>query len=87
MNLVSVSKILTFAFRHLVISGGGCYSCFWLQIVPLVILLGSISRPGKLALSSEFQLSEHYLQASSPLTGKVPRYLVFGAPSWQKMKA
>jgi hypothetical protein len=57
--LVSVSKILTFTFRYLVISGVSCYSCLCLEIVPLVILLASISRPGRLALSSEFQWSEH----------------------------
>ena len=85
--MVSVSKILMFAFHHLVISGVSCYSCLWLELVPLVILLVSISRPGKLALSSEFQWSEQSLQASFPLTGKVHRYLVFGPPSWPKMKA
>jgi hypothetical protein len=47
-----------FAFCHLVISGVSCYSCLCLEIVPLVILLPSISRPGRLALSSEFQWSE-----------------------------
>ena len=46
-----------------------------------------ISRPWRLALSSEFQLSEHSLQASSPLTGKVHRYLALGPPSWPKTKA
>ena len=79
--LFSVSKILTFTFRHLVISGVSCYSCLWLHIVPLVILLASISRPGRLALFSQFQWSEHSLQASSHLTGKVHRYLAFGPPS------
>jgi hypothetical protein len=44
--LVSVSKILTFTFRHLVMSGVSCYSCLWLEIVPLVILLASISDLG-----------------------------------------
>jgi hypothetical protein len=52
-----------------------------------VILLASISRPGRLDLSSECQWSEHSLQASSPLTGKVHRYLALGPPSWLKMKA
>jgi hypothetical protein len=85
--LVSVSKILTFAFRHLVIPGVSCYSCLWLEIVPPMILLASISRPGKLDFSSEFQWSEHSLQASSPLTVKVRRYLAFRPPSWIKMKA
>jgi hypothetical protein len=75
------------AFRHLLISGVSCYSCLWLEIVPLVILLASIRRPGRLALSSEFQWSEHTLQASCLLTGKVHRYLVFGPPSLQNMKA
>jgi hypothetical protein len=78
--LVSISKILTFTFCHLVISEVNCYSCLWLVIVPLVILLASMSRPGRLSLSSEFQWSEHSLQASSPLTGKVHRYLLSDLP-------
>ena len=49
--LVFVSKILMFAFHHLVISGVSCYSLLWLELVPLVILLASISRPGTLGLS------------------------------------
>ena len=52
-----------------------------------MILLASISRPGRLDLFSEFQSSEHSLQASSPLTGKVCRYLALGPPSWPKTKA
>ena len=40
-----------FAFRRLVISGASCYSCLWLELVPQVIMLASISRPGRLALS------------------------------------
>ena len=49
--LVSVSYILTLAFHHLVISGVSCYSCLWLKLVPPVILLVFVSRPGSLALS------------------------------------
>ena len=49
--LVSFSKILTFAFHHLVISGVSCHSCLWLELVPPVILLASVSRPGSVALS------------------------------------
>jgi hypothetical protein len=75
-----------FAFHHLVIFGASCYICLWLELVPQVILLSSISRPVRLALSSEFQWSEHSLQASSPLTGKVHRYLALGPPSWPKTK-
>jgi hypothetical protein len=45
-----VSKILTFAFCHLVISGVSCNSCLWLELGPLVIQLASISRPGTLGL-------------------------------------
>jgi hypothetical protein len=86
-GLDCVSKILAFAFCHLVISGVSCYSCLWLELVPLMILIASINRPGRLALSSEFQWSEHSLQASSPLTEKMHRYLSFGPASWQKMKA
>jgi hypothetical protein len=52
-----------------------------------VILLAYIRRPGRLAHSSGFQWSEHSLQASSPLRGKVHRYLALGPPSWPKMKA
>jgi hypothetical protein len=40
-----------FAFRHLEFSGASCYSCLWLVLVPQVIMLASISRPGRLALS------------------------------------
>jgi hypothetical protein len=76
-----------FAFHHLVISGASCYSCLWLELVPQVILLASISRPGRLDLSSEFQWSEHSLHASSPLMGKVHRYLALGLHSWLKTKA
>jgi hypothetical protein len=39
-----------FAFRHLVISEPSCYSCLWLELVPQVINLASISRPGRQAL-------------------------------------
>ena len=76
--MVSLSMILMFAFRHLVISGVSFYSCLLLESVHLVILLTSISRSGRLALSSVFQWSEHSLQASSPLAGKMHRYLAFG---------
>jgi hypothetical protein len=48
--LISVSRILTFAFRHLVISEASCYSCLWLELVPQVLKLASISRLGRLAL-------------------------------------
>ena len=85
--LISVSTILTFAFGHLVISGASCYSFLWLELVPQVIVLASISRPGRLHLCSEFQLSEDSLQASSPLTGKVHRYMALRPPSWPKTKA
>jgi hypothetical protein len=49
--LISVSRILSFAFRHLVISEASCYSCLWLELVPQETPLASISRPGRLALS------------------------------------
>ena len=49
--MISVSRILTFASRYLVISEASCYSCLWLELVPQVTLLASISRPGRLALS------------------------------------
>jgi hypothetical protein len=38
-----ISKILICAFRHLVISDVGCYSCLWLELIPRVILLASVS--------------------------------------------
>jgi hypothetical protein len=49
--LVSVRKSLKLAFHHLAISGVSYYSCLWLDLVPPVILLASVSRPGSLALS------------------------------------
>ena len=49
--MVFVSKILMFAFHHLVISGVRCFSCFWLELVPPVILLASVSTPGRPTLS------------------------------------
>jgi hypothetical protein len=49
--LISFSRILTFAFHHLVISEASCYSCLWLELVPQVTLLAFISRPGRVALS------------------------------------
>ena len=39
--MVSFSKILMFAFCHLVISGVSFYSCLWLKLVPPVILLSA----------------------------------------------
>ena len=44
--MVSVSKILVFAFCYLVISGVRCSSSLWLGLVPPVILLASVSIPG-----------------------------------------
>jgi hypothetical protein len=44
--LISVSKILTFVFCHLVISGVRCSSSLWLKFVPPVILLASVWNPG-----------------------------------------
>ena len=82
--MVSVSKILMFAFHHLIISGVSCYSYLWLEFIPPVILLASVIRP---ELPPESQCSEFSLQTSSPLAGKVHRYLVFGPASLQKMKA
>ena len=51
MVLISVSRILTFAFRHLVISEASCFSCLCYELVLQVTLLASISRPGRVALS------------------------------------
>ena len=66
--LVSVSKILTFAFCHLVFSWASCYSCFWLELVPQVIMLASISRPGRLSFSGQSTLCRQalLLQGSCP---------------------
>jgi hypothetical protein len=66
MVLVSVSKILMFAFHHLVISGVRCSSCLCLELVPPVILLAPVSIPGS-------PRDQSTLQASSPLAGKVHR--------------
>ena len=82
--LVFVSNILTFAFHHLVISGVSCCSCLWLDLVPQVFMLASISRPGRLALSwvSVFRVLS---AGKHSLAVKVPRYLVFEPASWQKL--
>jgi hypothetical protein len=37
--------------RHMVISGVSCCSCLWLDLVPQVFMLASISRPERLPLS------------------------------------
>jgi hypothetical protein len=49
--LISVNRILRFAFCHLLIFEASCYSCLLLELVPQVIMLASISRPWRLALS------------------------------------
>jgi hypothetical protein len=49
--LASVSKILMFAFHHLVISRVSYSSCLWLELVPPVILLASVSTPWSPILS------------------------------------
>jgi hypothetical protein len=71
-----------FAFHHLVISGVSCYSCLWLELVPQLIMLASISRPGRPALS---WVSVFRVLASCSLAWKVPRYLLFEPASWQKL--
>jgi hypothetical protein len=83
--LVPVSKIPTFTFHHLVISGVSCYSWLCLDIVLLVILLPSISRPGRQIFSSEFQCSDHSLLASSYREGA--QISCVWTSSWQKKKA
>ena len=63
-----------FAFSHLVISGISCYSWLWLELVTPMILIASISRPGRYLLSFQWPLFS--LQASSLLSGKLHRYLL-----------
>jgi hypothetical protein len=48
---LSVSKILMFASYHLIISGVRCSVCLCLKLVPLVILLPSVSTPWSPTLS------------------------------------
>jgi hypothetical protein len=65
--LISVRKILTFAFHYLVISGISCSSCLWLKFVPPVILLASVSIPGSptlLSLSCQSTLCREGAQRS-----------------------
>jgi hypothetical protein len=45
-----------FAFCHLIFSGVSCYSCLWLELVPPVILLASVSRPGSLSCVTGFRV-------------------------------
>ena len=49
--MISVSKILAFAFHYLVISAVKCSSCLWLKLVPPMSLLASVSTPGSSTLS------------------------------------
>ena len=44
-------RFSTFAFRHLVTSGVRCSSCLWLELVPPVNLLTSVSTTGSPTLS------------------------------------
>jgi hypothetical protein len=53
--LVFVSKILMFAFHHLVISGVICSSCLCLELVPPVIPLASQYRESNSLLSASGQ--------------------------------
>jgi hypothetical protein len=76
MVLISVSRILTFAFCHLVFSWASCYSCFWLELVPQVIMLASISRPGRLSFSGQSTLCRQALL----LQGSCPDIWCFNLP-------
>jgi hypothetical protein len=64
--LVSVSKILMFAFHHLVISGVRCSSCLWLELVPSVSQKDCVSTPGRPALSWQDQCTEDWGSALPP---------------------
>jgi hypothetical protein len=83
--LVSVSKFLIFAFHHLVIFGVRCSRYLWLELVPPMILLASVSTPG-VQLFPESQWAEYSLWACSPLVGEV-WVLALRSASWLKMKA
>jgi hypothetical protein len=80
-----VSKILMFAFCHLVISGVRCSSCLWPELVPPVILLSSVSTHR--IPTPESPWSEHFLQARFPPAGNVYSSLVLRSASWLKMNA
>jgi hypothetical protein len=84
--LVSVSKIITFAFCHLLISGVSCYSSLWLELVPPMILLASVRSPGSPSLSWVF-LVQVLSEKSFSLVGQLHRVLVLRPASWLKMKA
>ena len=70
--LVSVSKILMFAFHHLVISGVRCSSCLWLELVPSVILLASLSTPWRQALLWQGRCTEVWCSVLPPGWGLRP---------------
>ena len=77
--LISISKVLTFAFDHLVISGIS-YSFLWLEPVPSVILLASVCSARCPSLS--------WVSVVRVLSaGKVHRGLAFRPASWLKMKS
>jgi hypothetical protein len=78
-----LNKILTFAFLHLVISGVSCYNCVWLELVPPVILLASVSSPGSPALSSVLMVS---VLSAGKLSSCKESAHAFRPASWLKMK-
>ena len=84
--LVSVSNILKFAFHHLVMSGVRCSSYLWLELVPPMILIASVSIPGSSTLS--WVLVIRVLFAGKLFCcRKVHRGLELRSASWLMMKA
>jgi hypothetical protein len=62
------------------------FYCLWLELVPSLTLLDSVSNPRSPTLSW-FQEVRGLLQASSPLVGKVCRSLKISSASWLRIKA
>jgi hypothetical protein len=64
--LVSVGKILTFAFCHLVISVVRCSCCHWMELVPPVSLLVCVSTLWRQSLPWQDQYTEGCRTAPPP---------------------
>jgi hypothetical protein len=85
--LVSVSKILMFAFHHLITSDITCYNCLWLELVPPLILFGSVSTSGSPTL---FWVSVGRVLSAGKLSScrdGEQRFWSSIPPPWLKMKA
>jgi hypothetical protein len=84
--LLSVSTFHKFAFCHLAIPDTSCFSCLWLELVPPVTLLASVSTP-RIPTLSWVSVVRILSVGKLSLAGDVHRGLMLSSASWLKMKA